>query len=120
MRFLFITIIASILFLEQEKLMQGAYEMQFEEKYTSQNCIIKFTDNSYERVLKNGKKANGFVRTENRDVILKDSKTGLEMSFFKMHKNRDTIYFKTKKENDEPAPKNDVIIYAGKLIRIKN
>lgn len=99
--------------------MQGAYEMQYEERHTSENCTIKFIGDSYERVLQNGKKVKGFIKSENRDIILEDLETDLEMRFFKMHKNRDTIYFGTKKLNGEPNPQNDVIIYSGKLIRIK-
>lgn len=113
------TLMFTLFFIKQDQSLVGKYEIQYESEYFSQNGNIEFKENIYERKLLNGQKIKGSITFENRDIVLKDSNTGLEMRFFKIHKNRDTIYFKTSKIDEQAVPKTDITIYSGKLIKLK-
>jgi hypothetical protein len=120
MKYLLIyTFISTLFFIKQDQSLVGKYEMQYENEYSSHNGSIEFKEGVYERKLLNGQKIKGSITFENRDIVLKDSNTGLEMRFFKIHRNRDTIYFKTNKIDERAVPKNDITIYSGKLIKLK-
>ena len=43
----------------QEDKMSGKYKMEYEEKFSTQNCVITIKDSTYERKLLNGKTVKG-------------------------------------------------------------
>ena len=102
----------------QEKFkLTGKYQMQYEEKYRSENCLISFNDSIYVRRLPNGKSIKGHVFYKNFLVSLKDDESNLQMDFLKQEIQKDTIYFGTKDVNEKPS--NGLTINSGKLIKIK-
>lgn len=104
--------------LPQESRIKGKYEMQFEEEFNSQNCIVTFDGSIYERKLSNGKIVKGKIEYSDQKIFLNDKNTSLQMELYKDEVPNDTIYFKTQnlrkktKEN-----KGEIVIYSGKLIR---
>lgn len=117
MKYLLIAFLFSILIIPFEEGLEGKYKMVFEQEYSSQNCTINFNDNTYKRKLFDGKTLKGDIQYTNRDVILKDHSTGLQMKFFKSDMANDTISFGTSHINDRDS--GDIIIYSGQLIRLK-
>ena len=113
------TLIVSFIFFQSQERLKGKYIMQYEEKHAAENCIIIFNDSVYKRRLPNGKIIKGKVEYTNFDIILRDKKTNLKMSFLKEEIQNDTIYFGTKALNDEPINEMEISINAGKLIKIK-
>lgn len=92
--------------------------MQFEEKYSSQNCTITFNDSIYERLFVNGESVRGKIIYKKFNVSLMDEKTNLQMNFLKKEIQRDTIFFGTIDLNSNLS-NNGLIVNSGKLIRIK-
>lgn len=112
-------LIPLISFQLQDDRLRGKYIMQYEEKYISENCIIIFNDSIYKRLLSNGKTIKGKIEYTNFEVILRDKKTNLKMSFLKQEIQNDTIYFGTKGITDKPIDEMEISINAGKLIKTK-
>ncbi|WGK95143.1 MULTISPECIES: hypothetical protein [Flavobacterium] len=106
--------------LPQESMIKGRYEMQFEEEFNSQNCIVNFDGNIYKRKLSDGKTVKGKIEYSNQRILLKDTNTSLQMEFYKDEMPNDTIYFKTKDlKNKNKGKEGEIVIYSGKLIRVK-
>lgn len=103
----------------QESKLLGKYKMEYEEKYHSQNGSIIFNDSIYERKLVNGKVIKGKIVYKEFSIELKDAGTNLQMDFYRGDINKDTIFFGTRNLSNKPADNNEIIINAGKLIRIK-
>ena len=112
-------LIVLISFQPQDDRLRGKYIMQYEEKYLSENCTITFNDSIYKRRLSNGKTIKGIVEYTNFEIILRDKKTNLKMSFLKQEIQNDTIYFGTKSITDKPIDEMEISINAGKLIKTK-
>ncbi len=106
-------------FIQQEPQLNGKYRMNFEEDYASQNSIIEFKNNYYKRKLPNGKIVKGIIIYQDFVIQLKDDKSNLRMDFSKSDIQKDTIFFGTKNLNEKTSNNMDMIIYSGKLIRIK-
>lgn len=105
----------------QDMIIKGKYEMQYEEKFKSQNCVINFEKKTYRRKLPDGKIVKGKIEYSDETIVLTDKETSLQMEFFKREMKNDTIYFKTKdlKEVESKNKKGGIVIYSGKLIRLK-
>ena len=103
----------------QQNSIVGKYKMEFEEKYNSHNCYVNFENDKYERKLIDGKIVKGKIDNLEKKIILTDENTFLQMEFFKRELSNDTVYFKTKNLKEEHVPKKGIVIYSGKLIRIK-
>jgi len=118
---IFTPIIFFMLFQLQDSKLKGRYIMEYEENFNSENCIIKFNDHIYERHLVNGKIVKGKIEYSEQKVFLNDKKTSLQMEFYKDEMRNDTIYFKTKdlKKVETNNKKGAIVIYSGKLIRMK-
>lgn len=69
------TLIVSFIFFQSQERLKGKYIMEYEEKYSAENCIIIFNDSFYKRRLPNGKTIKGKVEYTNFDIILRDKKT---------------------------------------------
>ena len=93
--------------------------MEYEQEYKEQNCIINFKGTTYERQLTSGKVMKGKILYGNLDITLFDKTTNLQMDFLKQDIQKDTIYFGTRNVNDKPEEEGEMIIYSGKLIRMK-
>ena len=102
----------------QEDKMSGKYKMEYEEKFSTQNCVITIKDSTYERKLLNGKTVKGKIIYKKFSVELKDADTNLQMDFYKGDISRDTIFFGTKDLN-KTVDNNDIVINSGKLIKLK-
>jgi hypothetical protein len=113
------SILLSFLILPQDVKLKGKYKMEYEPEYNEQNCIILFKDNAYERRLTNGKTIKGTILYKDFEVALFDKTTNLQMDFLKQSIKKDTIYFGTRNVNHEPEKRGKIIIYSGRLIRIK-
>jgi hypothetical protein len=106
--------------LPQESTIKGRYEMQFEEEFNSQNCIVNFDGNIYKRKLSDGKTVKGKIEYSSQRILLKDKNTSLQMEFYKDEMPNDTIYFRTKDLKKKNKDKDgEIVIYSGKLIRVK-
>jgi len=115
---IFISIL-SFFFIQQQPQLNGKYRMEYEEDYTSQNCTIEFKNNFYKRKLSNGKIVKGAVVYQDFIVQLKDNTSNLQMDFLKQDIQKDTIFFRTKNVNEKSTNEMDMIIYSGRLIKVK-
>jgi len=106
---------------QQEIKIKGKYEMQYEQKFKSQNCVVDFGSKTYKRKLADGKIVKGSVKYSDNIVLLTDEGTFLQMEFYQDELQKDTIYFKTKdlKVEEDKNKKTGIVIYSGKLIKLK-
>lgn len=107
------------LLLQQPIYLNGKYKMEFEEDYVAQNCMIVFKNNTYKRKLLNGKTIKGTIMYHNSTIQLKDNNSNLSMELFKNEIQKDTIFFGTKLLNKKSSDDFDMMIYSGKLIKVK-
>lgn len=56
----------------QENKIKGKYEMQYEQKFKSQNFVVDFGSQTYKRKLPDGKIVKGVVRYSDNTVLLTD------------------------------------------------
>jgi len=97
---------------------KGKYKMEYEQKYSSQNCTIIFDEDQYLKKLPNGKSIKGNIEYRKFNVILKDENSNLQMGFAKNEIKKDTIYFGTKDLSEKSAGMK-ITINEGKLIKLK-
>lgn len=118
---LFITVIFSVLIRPQEDKIIGKYKMEYEEDYISNNGIITFDGTTFNRQPIKGKTAKGTIdyQTHKNFIYLNEDKSNLQVSFAKREIKNDTIYFRTINLNNKDVNNDPLIIYAGKLIKIK-
>ena len=107
----------------QEDKLKGKYKMEYEEEFSKENCTIDIKNDSYKKVLQNGNTRKGKVLEERDEFekrfVLKDFESNLEVEILNdVEKFSDTIYFRTRKV-DEKLDENLMIIYSGKLIKIR-
>ncbi len=110
-------IVFSFIHSQSEIKLNGKYQMKFEEKYSSQNCVITFQDSIYKRKLPSGKTTKGHILYKKFSVCLSEDELNLEMDFAKGEIQKDTIFFSTKNKSDKLD--NGLIINEGKLIKLK-
>jgi hypothetical protein len=73
MKYLLIIMIALTgLVVPQQKVLKGKYRMVFEKEFSSQNGLITFEKNTYNRRIANGKLIKGTVEYGKNSVVLKD------------------------------------------------
>jgi len=117
MKTLIITLLLAY-FGSQQKL-DGNYKLEFEEKYNLNDGIVSIQGDAYERNIKNGKILKGDIIHKNKQVILTDKKSNLKIELFTDEIQNDTIHFRTSKTDNLPI-QGDIIIYSGKMIKIKS
>ncbi|MFN4026240.1 MAG: hypothetical protein ACK4IZ_02205 [Flavobacterium sp.] len=120
MKFIYsITILFFILCQVQDIKLKGKYRMEYEKNMSKNNCIIVFDESSYEKQLPNGKIIKGNIEYQNNFIKLSDEKSSLQMSLPKREVKNDTIYFRTLDSLEVIKQKKPLMIFTGKLIKIK-
>ena len=114
----FSTVLIFFINTQKDQKLNGKYLMQYEQKYSSQNCVIAFHDSVYTRRISNGKSIKGHIIYNKFSVSLNDDKSNLEMDFARREMQKDTVFFGTKDLNDKLSS-SDLTINLGKLIKIK-
>ncbi len=100
--------------------MVGKYRMEFEQEFSSQNCIITFKDSIYERKLLKGKfTIVGEIEYKKYSILLKDKNSVYQMEFAKREIEKDTVHFETSKRGDKIIDNKKIIINSGRLIKMK-
>ena len=105
-------------FTNQPKALSGKYKMIFEDEYRVENGIINFKRDSYSRKPDNGKNVKGIIDYQKYFTYLKDNKTDIQILVPTRDIGKDTIPFSTERI-DAIHPEGDIIIFTGKMIRIK-
>lgn len=99
---------------KQENTIAGTYRIEFEEEYKSQDGIIIFSSDCYERIPSNSKKLTGKIKYSNLLISLIDDDGNLQMNFLKRDIAKDTIVFGTKMQKNVGQ---GLVLMKGKLIR---
>ena len=107
----------------QEIKLEGKYKMEYETEFAVNNCTIEIHGLDYKKKLENGRKVKGKIEVQKKKFsnlyILKDHDSDLEVDIVgKTYRVSDTIFFRTK-NSSQKDDENDMVIYSGKLIRIK-
>lgn len=107
----------------QEIKLEGKYKMEYETEFASENCTIKIKGNKFEKKLNTGEKRKGIIEVQKlkfgKLFLLKELNSNLEVNVDgETYHPSDTIYFRTKRI-DEKDDDSALIIYSGKLIKIK-
>lgn len=104
--------------------LEGTYRMEYETEYASENCIIQIKKQHYKKTLITGVKRKGNIEEVKLKfgslLILKDNDSELEVELYgQTYKPSDTIYFRTKKVNEKENNESAIVIYHGRLIKVK-
>jgi hypothetical protein len=123
MKYLLIIMIALTgLVVPQQKVLKGKYRMVFEKEFSSQNGLITFEKNTYNRRIANGKLIKGTVEYGKNSVVLKDENNVYQIEVSEKTIGNNEVQFRTIEVGKvtDAKTRGNMVFYPGKMIKLKS
>jgi hypothetical protein len=123
MKYLLIIMIALTGFaVPQQKTLKGKYKMVFEKEFSSQNGIITFEKNTYNRRAASGKLIKGTVEYGKNSVVLKDENNVYHVEVSEKTIGSEEVLFRTIEVSKitDTKTRGNMVFYPGKMIKMKD